>query len=97
VSAPDENDVAWTLVEETRIHLTIRELNSVFVRLGAEDCLAAIEIMLGAVASSKGSLSSVLVARLEHWIDMYAGTPAEPRLRQYLSLIDAADRPPPTP
>jgi hypothetical protein len=96
VSAPDENDVAWALVEETRMSLTIRELNSVFVTLGTGDFPAAIEIMLRAVTSSEASLSPVLVARLGRWIDMYAGTSAEPRLRQYLSRIDAADRPPPT-
>jgi hypothetical protein len=78
------------------MHLTIRELNSVFVRLRTGDCAAAIKIMLWAVVSSKASLSSVLVARLGQWIDMYAGTSAEPRLRQYLSLIDATDRLPPT-
>jgi hypothetical protein len=54
--------------------------------------------MLHAVVSSKASLSSVLIARLSQWIDMYTGQPAEPRLRQYLSRIEArTDQPPPTP
>jgi hypothetical protein len=57
-----------------------------------------IETMLRAVASSKASLSSVLVARLGHWTDRYAGNSAEPRLRQYLSRIEShTGQPPPTP
>jgi hypothetical protein len=95
---PDEQDVAWALAEEARTFLTIPELNSVFVTLGVGDYPAAIETMLHAVVSSKASLSSVLIARLSQWIDMYTGQPAEPRLRQYLSRIEArTDQPPPTP
>jgi hypothetical protein len=95
---PDEQDVAWALAEEARTFLTIPQLNSVFVTLGVGDFPAAIETMLQAVVSSKASLSSVVVARLGHWIDMYTGQPAEPRLRQYLSRIESsADQPPPTP
>jgi hypothetical protein len=60
--------------------------------------LPAIETMLRAVVSSKASLSSVLVARLGHWTDRYAGNSAEPRLRQHLSRIEShTDQPPPTP
>ncbi len=87
---PDEQDVAWALAEEARRFLTIPELNSVLVALEEADYPAAIETMLQAVVSSRASLSSVLVARLGHWIDMYAGQPAEPRLRQYLSRISHA-------
>ncbi len=91
---PDEQEVAWALAEEARRFLTIPELNSVFVALGVGDFPAAIGTMLQAVVSSKASLSSVLVARLGHWIDMYAGQPAEPRLRQYLSRIESCSDPP---
>lgn len=95
---PDEHDVAWALAEEARTYLTIPELNSVFVRLGVGDFPAAIETMLQAVASTEASLSSVLVARLGQWIDMYTGQYAEPRLRQYLSRIESrTDQPPPSP
>ena len=98
VNGPPDEDVAWALVEEARTYLTISELNSVFVRLGVGDFPAAIETMLRAVVSSKASLSSVLVARLGHWTDRYAGNSAEPRLRQYLSRIEShTDQPPPTP
>ena len=91
---PDEQDLAWALAEEARGFLTIPELNSVFVALGVGDFSAAIETMVQAVVSSKAPLSSVLVARLGHWIDMYAGQPAEPRLRQYLSRIESRPDPP---
>ena len=98
VNGPPDEDVAWALVEEARTYLTISELNSVFVRLGVGDFPAAIETMVRAVASSKASLSSVLVARLGHWTDRYAGNSAEPRLRQHLSRIEShTDQPPPTP
>jgi hypothetical protein len=94
---PDEHDVAWALAEEARTYLTIPELNSVFVKLGVGDFPEAIETMLQALASAKASLSSVLVARLGHWIDMYTGQYAEPLLRQYLSRIESrTDQPPPT-
>jgi len=84
-------------VEQARIPHD-SELNSVFVRLGVGDFPAAIETMLRAVASSKASLSSVLVARLGHWTGRYAGNSAEPRLRQYLSRIEShTGQPPPTP
>ena len=95
---PDEQDLAWALAEEARRFLTIPELNSVFVTLGVGDFSAAIETMVQAVVSSQASLSSVLVARLGQWIDRYAGQPAEPRLRQYLSRIESRPDPPtPTP
>jgi hypothetical protein len=97
VNTLDEQDVAWALVEEARMCLTIPELNSVFVTLGTADVgRPAIETMVRAVASSKAPLSSVLVAGLGRWIDTCAGTSAEPRLRRYLSLIDVIDLPPQT-
>lgn len=60
------SDVAWDLAEHGRTTLTIAELNTVFVRLGIDDYVEAIDIVLKSIDRADGPrLPKDLAQRLQ--------------------------------
>ena len=60
-----------------------------FVELGCGENYLAVERILNAVMSSRMTLPVAIVDTLTRWLDGYAGSPEEPRLRTMLAEIRA--------
>ena len=88
----NERDLAWDLVEQARSCLSIAELNTVFIRLGAAEYWIAIEIVLTAAARTRETLPQELIAGLTAWLDVYHGNPDHPGLRSLLAKCTAPDK-----
>ena len=58
-----------------------------FVELGCGESYLAIERILNTVISSRTLLPVAIFDRLTRWLDGYAGSPEEPRLRTMPDLI----------
>ena len=69
--------------------LTGHERTMTFVELGSGENHLAIERILNAVMSSRMTLPVAVFDRLTRWLDGYAGSPEEPRLRTMLAEIRA--------
>lgn len=82
-------DVAWMLADAADLCLTGHERTMAFVELGCGDHHLAIERILDAVLSSHMTLPVATFDRLTRWLDGYAGSPEEPRLRTMLARIRA--------
>lgn len=82
---PNEQDLAWDLVEQNRQCLTVAELNTIFVQLGTGQYGPAIETTLKAVSRSGAVVSPQLASRLTVWIDGYHGHPSYDLLRILVS------------
>jgi hypothetical protein len=79
--------MAWLLVTVADACLTGHERNMAFVELGCGENLLAIERMLSAVMSRRMTLPEGISHRLVCWLDVYVGSPEEPRLRTLLCAI----------
>ena len=66
--------------------LTGHERTMTFVELGCGENHLAIERILNAVMSSRMMLPVAIFDRLTRWLDGYAGSPEEPRLRTMLAI-----------
>src|SRR4051794_34182547 len=74
-------NVAWMLADAANACLTGHERTMTFVELGCGEEYLAIERMLHAVSSNRIVLPVVVLDRLSAWLDGYAGSSEEPRLR----------------
>ena len=81
--------MAWMLVDAADACLTGHERTMTFVELGCGEDHLAIERILDAVMSSRTTLPVSILDRLAGWLDGYAGSPEEPRLRTMLADIRA--------
>jgi hypothetical protein len=81
--------MAWLLAIAADVCLTGHERTMTFVELGCGENHLAIERILNAVMSSRMALSVAIFDRLARWLDGYAGSPEEPRLRTMLGEIRA--------
>jgi hypothetical protein len=79
--------MAWLLATAADACLTGHERNMAFVELGCGEYLLAIQRMLSAVVSSRMTLPEEISDRLVCWLDVYVGSPEEPRLRTLLREI----------
>jgi hypothetical protein len=87
LSTISDANMAWLLAEAADACLMGHERTMVFVELGCGESHLAIERMLNAVISSRMMLPVVIIERLTRWLDGYAGSPEEPRLRTMLAEI----------
>lgn len=78
-------DMAWLLAEAAQACLADYERTIMFVELGSGEHHLAIERNLRAVVSSGTVLSETTLSTLTHWLDGYAGSTEEPRLRTMLA------------
>jgi hypothetical protein len=82
-------NMAWLLAIAADVCLTGHERTMTFVELGCGENHLAIERILNAVMSSRMALPVAIFDRLTRWLDGYAGSPEEPRLRTMLADIRA--------
>ena len=81
--------MAWMLADAADVCLTGHERTMTFVELGSGENHLAIERILNAVMSSRMMLPVAVFDRLDRWLDGYAGSSEEPRLRTMLADIRA--------
>jgi hypothetical protein len=79
--------MAWLLAIAADVCLTGHERTMTFVELGCGENHLAIERILNAVMSSRMTLPVAIFDRLTRWLDGYADSPEEPRLRTMLAEI----------
>lgn len=89
LSMTSDANMAWFLAIAADACLTGYERNMTFVELGCGEHYLAIERILNAVKSSRTAMPMTILDRLPRWLDRYAGSPEEPRLRETLAQIRA--------
>ena len=89
LSMTSDANMAWLLAIAADVCLTGHERTMTFVELGCGENHLAIERILNAVMSSRMTLPVAIFDRLTRWLDGYAGSPEEPRLRTMLAEIRA--------
>jgi hypothetical protein len=87
LSIISDANIAWLLADAADPCLTGHERTMAFVELGCGESHLAIERILNAVISSRMMLPVAIFDRLARWLDGYAGSPEEPRLRTMLAEI----------
>jgi hypothetical protein len=87
LSIISDANMAWSLADAADACLTGHERTMTFVELGCGESHLAIERILNAVMSSRMMLPVAILDRLTSWLDGYAGSPEEPRLRTMLAEI----------
>lgn len=86
-SASSDSCIAWVLAEVARPCLSDHQRTLSFVELGSGENHLGIERILTQVAHARFALPTDLVARLHRWLDCYAGSATEHRLRALLAGI----------
>ena len=89
LSVISDADMAWLLADAANVCLTGHERTMTFVELSCGENHLAIERILNAVMSSRLMLPVAIFDTLTRWLDGYAGSPEEPRLRTMLAEIRA--------
>jgi len=87
LSMTSDANMAWLLAIAADVCLTGYERTMTFVELGCGENHLAIERILNAVMSSRMALPEAIFNRLARWLDGYALSPVEPRLRKKLAEI----------
>jgi hypothetical protein len=87
VSSVSDASVAWMLADAADVGLTGYERTMAFVELGAGEDHLAIERILNVFLSRPMTLPAAVFDRLARWLDGYAGSSEEPRLRTMLAEI----------
>ena len=82
-----EEDMAWLLVDAMKSRLTGYERTIIFVELGCGESYLAIERIFTALISTRMALPVAILSKLTGWLNGYAGSPEEPRLRMMLAVI----------
>lgn len=77
VRIPDQDALAWTLVDELRPHLDRVTIDRVAMLLGDREYPRAIETLLGVAATAGAVLPDVLRERLASWAAFYPASPPE--------------------
>jgi hypothetical protein len=79
--------VAWMLADAADVGLTGYERTMTFVELGAGEDHLAIERILNVFLSCRMTLPVAVFDRMTRWLEGYAGSSEEPRLRTMLAEI----------
>jgi hypothetical protein len=79
-----ETNLAWSLAEAAKPHLSTAERNDVFVAIGAGATFAAIRQLVKSVAIKRIPLRPDLVQRCTMWLDAYVGHNEERFLRRLI-------------
>jgi hypothetical protein len=87
LSSVSDASVAWMLADAADAGLTGYERTMTFVELGAGEDHLAIERILNVFLSRRMTLPLAVFDRLTRWLDGYAGSSEEPRLRTMLAEI----------
>jgi hypothetical protein len=87
LSMTSDANMAWFLAVAADVCLTGHQRTMTFVELGCGEYHLAIERILNAIMSSRMTLSVAIFDRLTRWLDGYAGSLEEPRLRTMFAEI----------
>lgn len=87
---PPDAMVAWLLIDAAAHCLTVDQRTMAFVELGCGEHHRAIERILAAVVEVGVPLPAAVLRILTTWLDLYAGSPEEQRLRTLLTAITPA-------
>ncbi len=82
-----DSTAAWWLADAAAPCLTGDDRVTVFVELGCGQHHRAVEQILSAVVDADYPLPVAVLAMLAAWLDLYAGSPEERRLRRLLVAI----------
>ncbi|OBH60730.1 tryptophanase [Mycobacterium sp. E2479] len=82
-----DDDMAWLLVDAAPSCLTGYERTNVFVELGCGESFLAIKRILTAILSNQMTMPVTILSKLTCWLNGYAGSPEEARLRMTLAVI----------
>jgi hypothetical protein len=82
-----DHDMAWLLVDAVKSCLTGYERTIVFIELGCGESYLAIKRILTVLLSTRMALPVAILSKLTGWLNGYAGSPEEPRLRMMLAVI----------
>lgn len=82
-----DSAAAWWLVDAAAPCLTADDRLTVFVELGCGEHHCAVEQVLAAVVDAEYPLPVAVLAMLAAWLDLYAGSPEERRLRPLLGAV----------
>lgn len=88
VKVPDQDDLAWDLLDALRANLDAPTINRVSMAMADRDYPAAIEILLGVAAAARVALAGDMRARLREWAAFYAALPLSVRLIEQLDEAD---------
>jgi hypothetical protein len=86
-SITSDANMAWFLAVAADVCLTGYQRSMTFVELGCGEYHLAIERILNVVMAARMTLSVATCDRLTGWLDGYAGSLEEPRLRTMLARI----------
>jgi hypothetical protein len=87
LSSVSDASVAWMLADAADVGLTGYERIMTFVELGSGENHLAIERIRNVLLSRRMTLPVTAFDRLSRWLDGYAGSSEEPRLRAMLAEI----------
>ncbi|AGB22159.1 hypothetical protein Mycsm_01768 [Mycobacterium sp. JS623] len=90
-----EADLAWDLIDAVSAGSDSAKRVRIIAKIGAGEPHSAIEDLLYAAVLARVSLRANVALRLQSWVDCYAGSPDEPRLRRLVER--ATQRAHPTP
>jgi hypothetical protein len=82
-----DDEMAWRLVDAVQSRLTGYDRTVVFVALGCGESFLVIKHILTDAISNRLALPVATIAKVADWLNGYAGSPEEPRLRLMLDII----------
>lgn len=85
-----ECDLAWDLAAAVDAALTASDRAAIFAKIGAGDTFGAIGQLLSSAQQLGSALEPELLRRATAWLDAYAGSDEEPRLRALIGRLTAA-------
>ena len=84
MKVPDQDDLAWDLLDSIRSSLDAPTINRVSMTMADRDYPAVFEILLSAAAADDAVLPGGIRARLREWAAFYAALPLSAELVQHL-------------
>lgn len=95
----DTTALAWELAQLATEHLTYSEHTDVYVAIGAGDTYVAIALLLVILAHRRVGIPESVPPRVNSWLDAYAGSDDEDRLRPLITQLNVRpdDLPPEPP
>jgi hypothetical protein len=93
----DTTALAWELAQLATEHLTFREHTDVYVAIGAGDTYMAIALLLVVLVHNSVGIPESVPPRVTYWLDAYAGSDDEDRLRPLIRQLNVrpSELPPP--
>ncbi|OFB35864.1 hypothetical protein BA059_27370 [Mycolicibacterium sp. (ex Dasyatis americana)] len=88
MKVPDQDDLAWDLLDAVRTALDIAMINEVSMTMAHGDYPQVIETLLTAAVDGAVPLSGEIRARLGDWVQFYAAHPSAGLLRQLLTDVN---------